>query len=85
MHEYHLVERLVFQVVETAQENKAARVTRVTLVMGKSCGIDAEVLSLHFSQASRGTLAESAELIIKRRSQAKEDCYIEDIEVEPGR
>jgi hydrogenase nickel incorporation protein HypA/HybF len=80
MHEYHAVERLVRQAVEAARKNKAARITGVTVVVGKDSGIDPEIVRVHFPQAAAGTIAASATLAVKSRDTG--GLFIEDIEVE---
>jgi hydrogenase nickel incorporation protein HypA/HybF len=86
MHEYHMVERLVWQAVEAAKEKKASRITRIALAVSARAGINPESVRLHFPQAAKGTIAESAELDIKViEGSGEKDCpalYIEDIEVE---
>jgi Zn finger protein HypA/HybF involved in hydrogenase expression len=86
MHEYHIVEQMVRQAVAAAQKRNASRILRVALVMGEKAEMDPEIVRLHFSQAASGTIAASAELVIKRvgeySGQNGREFYIEDIEVE---
>lgn len=76
MHEYHIVESIVKQILEKAKSSNAARVIRVTLVMGELSGLKDGSVRSYFENLSRGTLLEGAELIIKPvRSKLKcKDC-----------
>ncbi len=65
MHEYHIVEELVAQVVEKARERRARRVTGVTLVMGAHSGLEESSVRLYFENISLGTIAEQARLVIR--------------------
>lgn len=86
MHEYHIVEGIVKQVIDAAKYNHASKVTRVRLVMDELSGFDASSLRLYFENISSGTLAEGAQLIVKtvavNPSRTNRGIYIEDIEIE---
>lgn len=84
MHEYHLVEGVVKQMLEKAKSSNAARVTRVTLVMSEMSGLKEAPVRSYFENLSRGTLLEGAELIIKP-SGPKPGCkkfYVDNIEID---
>lgn len=66
MHEYHIVEGIVRQVVEAAKKNNAVRVTRVNLAMGESSGMEESSVRMYFDQISKGTTAEGAELTVSQ-------------------
>jgi len=65
MHEYHIVEGVVKQMLEKAKSSNATRVTRVTLVMGELSGLKDGPVRSYFENLSKDTLLEGAELIIK--------------------
>ena len=65
MHEYHIVEGVVKQMLEKAKASNASRVTRVTLVMSEMSGFKEAPVRSYFENFSKGTLLEGAELIIK--------------------
>ncbi|MFC2149618.1 hydrogenase maturation nickel metallochaperone HypA [Candidatus Auribacterota bacterium] len=65
MHEYHIVGELVNQVLDTARNNDANKVTKVSLVMGELSGFEESSVRLYFQNLTEGTLIEGAELEIK--------------------
>lgn len=64
MHEYHIVEELVAQVLKKAREGRARNIAGVTLVMGEHSGLEESSVRLYFENITRGTIAENARLII---------------------
>lgn len=66
MHEYHIVEKIVRDVVAAAQQHNAHRVTKVVLVMGEACGCASECVQMYFDTIAKGTLAEGAALVFKK-------------------
>ena len=83
MHEYHIVEGVVKQILEKAKTSNASRVTRVTLVMSEMSGLKEAPVRGYFEELSKGTLLEGAELIIKP-SGPKPGCrelYADNIEI----
>ncbi|MDO8602470.1 MAG: hydrogenase maturation nickel metallochaperone HypA [Candidatus Omnitrophota bacterium] len=87
MHEYHIVEGVVKQILEKAKSSNATRVTRITLVMSEMSGLKETPVRGYFEEFSKGTLLEGAELIIK--SAGVKDCiapgkefYVDNIEIE---
>ncbi len=84
MHEYHIVESVVKQILEKARSSNASRVTRVTLVMSEMSGLKEAPVRSYFENLSRGTLLEGAELVIKP-SGSKPGCkefYADNIEID---
>jgi hydrogenase nickel incorporation protein HypA/HybF len=65
MHEYSLTRRIVNLANRAAQENGAARVTKVRLVVGESSGIVPESVQLYFDQIAQGTPAQGAALNVR--------------------
>ncbi len=62
MHEYSVTESLLALVMEKAGEAKAARITRVNLVLGEMSGIVGECVQFYFDFLSKDTIASGAEL-----------------------
>ena len=62
MHERALMDDLVRKIEAVARENGAVRVTRVTVRLGALSHFTPEHFREHFDDASRGTLAEGAEV-----------------------
>jgi Zn finger protein HypA/HybF involved in hydrogenase expression len=81
MHEAHIVDALVKQVVETAKVNEADSVTEVSLVLGDQAGLDEGSIRLYFETISANTIASGAVLKFTRKSGSK-DFFIENIEIE---
>ncbi|MFA5320029.1 MAG: hydrogenase maturation nickel metallochaperone HypA [Candidatus Omnitrophota bacterium] len=65
MHEAHIVEAIVKQVLEKAGAAGAKKVTLVTLAMGEQCGFDEGCVRLYFENFSEGTAAAGAKLVFK--------------------
>ncbi|MFA6383823.1 MAG: hydrogenase/urease maturation nickel metallochaperone HypA [Candidatus Omnitrophota bacterium] len=81
MHEYHIVDNLVKQVVAEATKRGAAKVIKVNLAMGECLGFDAEAIRLYYQTISEGTIASGASVNV-RLVIAGRDIYIENIEIE---
>jgi Zn finger protein HypA/HybF involved in hydrogenase expression len=81
MHEYHVIEPMVKEILKTAVDRKAVKVVKVTLVMGDKTGFDEGSVKLYFETLGEGTLLAGAEVQIKRLAGSKE-FYIENIEIE---
>ena len=62
MHERALMDDVMRKIVEVAHENGALRVTRVTVRLGALSHFTPEHFREHFVDASRGTIAEGAEV-----------------------
>lgn len=65
MHEIGLMQRMVEVALEHAASAGAHHVQRVTVRVGAESGIVPEVIRLAFDVATRGTIAEGAELQIE--------------------
>ncbi|MDD5492515.1 MAG: hydrogenase/urease maturation nickel metallochaperone HypA [bacterium] len=81
MHEYHVIEPMVKEILKTAADRKAVKVVKVTLAMGDKTGFDEGSVKLYFETMGEGTLLAGAEVVIKRLAGSKE-FYIENIEIE---
>ena len=64
MHEFHLVEGIVKQVLAKAQNSAAKKVTKVALVIGELSGLDPDSIRLYFEEITRGTIVEGAPLSV---------------------
>lgn len=65
MHEYHIVQQIVKQAIETAKINHASKITKINLVMQEPCSLDGSSLQLYFADICRNTIAQEAELNLK--------------------
>lgn len=65
MHELSVAESMMDLVLENARENEAARVTKVTIVVGNLAGIVTDSLRFCFDAIKKDTMAEGAELLIE--------------------
>ena len=76
MHEYHIVEGVVKQILEKAKNSEAKKITSVTLILGELSGLQEESIRMYFSNLSKENLLEGAELIVKPvKSKLKcQDC-----------
>ena len=84
MHEYHIVEGAVKQILEKAKASNASRVTRITLVMGEMSGLKEAPVRNYFEALSKDTLLEGAELIIKPAKpepRRRNELYVDNIEI----
>jgi len=86
MHELAICQALMSQVEAIARDNDATRVTAITLGLGPLSGVEEQLLKNAYPVASSGTVADSAELLIRStpvRIQCPE-CGKES-EVQPNR
>jgi len=86
VHESGMIEELIAKVEEAARKHSARRATAVEVSIGELAAISAEHLREHFLLASKGTLAEGAELRV-RDAQAGPPrdpfgVYLESVELE---
>jgi hydrogenase nickel incorporation protein HypA/HybF len=86
MHESGLIEDLIFKAEAVAREHSAQKITVVEVSIGALAGIEPEHLREHFEMASRGTLAEGAELRFREAGEgAGRDpmgIFLESVELE---
>jgi len=76
MHEYHIVECIVKQILEKATASGAKKITGVTLVMGELSGLQEESIRAYFDNLAKENLLEGAKLTVKTtKSKLKcQDC-----------
>lgn len=86
MHELSVCQALVRQLERVSSENGGGRIERAVLLIGPLSGIEIPLLQQAFPLASRGTVAEEAELDIRHSPVrvACSDCHAES-EVPPNR
>lgn len=66
MHEYHIVEGIIKQILEKAENSGAKRIISVTLVMGELSGLQEESVRVYFENFSKDNLLKNAKLVVKR-------------------
>lgn len=66
MHEMAIAEGIFDIAKEQAAKENSARIMKIGLLIGEMAGVEEEALRFCFSALVRGTLAENAELSIKR-------------------
>jgi len=76
MHEYHIVESIVNQILEKAKNSNAKKITGVTLVMGELSGLQEESIRVYFDNLAKENILEGAKLTVKTaKSKLKcQDC-----------
>lgn len=62
MHEQSLINDLIKKIVQLANKEQAAKVTKVSVKLGALSHMSAEHFKEHFDIAAKGTIAENAEL-----------------------
>lgn len=65
MHEYHIVEGVVKQILEKAKASSAKKITSVTLILGELSGLQEESIRVYFDNLAKENLLEGAKLVIK--------------------
>jgi hydrogenase nickel incorporation protein HypA/HybF len=87
VHERALMDDLMRKIEAVALENGAVRVTRVSVRLGALSHFTEEHFREHFGDASRGTIAEGAEVaaVLDDDAQAENAAgvVLESVEVEP--
>ena len=87
MHERALMDDLMKKIVSVAHENGGVRVVRITVRLGALSHFSPEHFREHFVDASRGTLAEGAEIdaVLEDDVHAPnaDGVVLESVEVEP--
>ncbi|PHS56120.1 MAG: hydrogenase maturation nickel metallochaperone HypA [Sulfurimonas sp.] len=64
MHEYSIVQALLNQVENIAQENRATKVNKVIVKIGVMSGIETHLLEVAFNTFKEKTICEEAELVL---------------------
>ena len=85
MHEYSVVQALLNQCEEVAEQNNATKVTKVICKIGVMSGIEIHLLQVAFDTFKEGTLCDGAEFVINaqklvvRCRECKEEYEIDEI------
>jgi hydrogenase nickel incorporation protein HypA/HybF len=89
VHERALMQDVMRRIEEVALADGAARVTRVAVRLGALSHFTPDHFREHFADASRGTIAEGAEvdaLVVGEVTDARaRDVILESVEVERGK
>jgi len=64
MHEYSVVQALLEQIEEIAEQNEASQVTKIIVKIGVMSGIEAHLLEIAFNTFKEKTICEKADFII---------------------
>jgi len=67
MHEYSIVQALLTQCEEIAQENKVHKVAKIVTKIGVMSGVETHLFQVAFDTFKEGTLCDGAELIIHKQ------------------
>lgn len=73
MHDYHKAVDMVNYGVAQASKQGKRKVTKITLVMGDSCGYSEESIRMYFDEVSAGTVCEGAQICVEH-VKAKLKC-----------
>ena len=66
MHEATLAENILNIAIDAARQNHAEKIFKIGLTLGELAGVEVEALTLSFDVLKKDTLADGAELVIKR-------------------
>jgi hydrogenase nickel incorporation protein HypA/HybF len=67
MHEFSITESMLALALEKAGQAKAARITRINLVLGEMSGVVGDCVPFYFDAISRDTIAAGAQLSFEPR------------------
>ena len=65
MHEMHLLNDLLNDLLKAAKEHNAKKISKVYLKMGSFTEINPEILTHFFKEKAKGTIIEGAEISIE--------------------
>ena len=65
MHEYHIVEGIIKQILEKAKSSNAKKITSVTLILGELSGFKEDSIRIYFDNLAKENILEGARLVIK--------------------
>jgi len=83
MHEYSVVQALLNQCEEVAQDNNATKVKRVICKIGVMSGIEVHLLQVAFDTFKEKTICEEAELVLniqKLKLECKECANVFEVD-----
>ncbi|MBA1433446.1 MAG: hydrogenase maturation nickel metallochaperone HypA [Epsilonproteobacteria bacterium] len=64
MHEYSVVQALLEQIEDIAQQNEATKVSKVVVKIGVMSGIEAHLLEIAFNTFKEKTICDQAEFVM---------------------
>ena len=64
MHEYSVVQALLEQIEDVAQQNDATKVTKIIVKIGVTSGIEAHLLEIAFNTFKEKTICDGAEFVM---------------------
>ncbi len=68
MHEFTLVRRILQTCIKAATRNNASKITEIRLILGDFTLVVERLMNQAFKIATKGTMAEGAEIIMVRKS-----------------
>ena len=66
MHEMAIAEGILNIAFDYAKQNKASKISKITLKLGEMSGVELEALNMSFEVLIKNTIAEGAELIVNK-------------------
>lgn len=73
MHEYSLINSLIIKAQKIAEDNNSSRVTELHVKIGALAHISGDHFREHFVSGSRGTIMESASIIIEESTDESDE------------
>ncbi len=80
MHEFHLVENLIENVITKAKEDKHKKVVAINIILGKDSHVTDENLIFLMDLRCKDTVAEGASINVKQAEGR--NVFVESIDVE---
>lgn len=65
MHEFSLVQSLLTLIEQHVTENRAAKVNKIVVTIGKLAGVEAELFQIAFDTFKEKTVAQDAKMVIE--------------------
>lgn len=62
MHEKSIMDHLINKIIQLAEVERAAKVTKISVKLGALSHMSAEHFKEHFDEAAKGTIAQDAEI-----------------------
>ena len=66
MHEMAIAEGILNIAFDYAKQNKASKISNITLKLGEMSGVELEALNMSFKVLTKDTIAEGAELVVNK-------------------
>jgi hydrogenase nickel incorporation protein HypA/HybF len=65
VHEKHVIDDLIHQIIKQAEQKNAAKVSKISVWLGALSHMQPSHFKEHFEMTARGTLAENAQIAIE--------------------